>query len=170
MSHPRRLVTVALCGVAAVAVAWPIGAWSASASDSADAREAARLVRRTRDAASRYDFSGTAVVSWITTAGTRRSEVEVHDVKGALEIVAPDGGAVIDEGRRTYLRDQLGWTGALVEPTPGALPPPTHRWDLATRAPRTVAGRPTTVVVAARRNGTVAQRLFVQAQIKMRIK
>ena len=115
----------------------------------------------TRDAASTYDYSGTAVVSWTVGDATRRSQVEVHDVDGALEIVAADGGAVIDEGRRTYLRDRLGWTGAVVEPAAGDLPSPSHHWELSLGTPRTVAGRPTTVVVATRGDGTPAQRLFV---------
>ena len=157
----RRPATVALCALAALTVAWPISAWSASGSDSADAREAARLVQRTRNAASRYDFSGTAVVTWTTGTGTRETQVEVHGDDGTLEIVAADGGTVVDEGRRTYLRNKLGWTGALVEPAPGQLPSPTHRWNLTTAAGRTVAGRPTTVVVASRPDGTPAQRLFV---------
>jgi len=162
MIATRRRPTLVLCALAAFAVAWPISAWGASGGDTADAREAARLVRRTRDAASHYDFSGSARITWIASnGGTRTAQVEVHDVAGALEIVAADGGTVIDEGRRTYLRDTLGWTGALVEPVAGDLPGPSHHWGLSTAAPRTVAGRPTTVVVAARSDGTPVQRLFV---------
>jgi sigma-E factor negative regulatory protein RseB len=161
MSPTRKPATLAWCALAIVAVAWPIGAWAASAPDSPDAREAARLVTRTRDAASRYDYSGTAVITWTVGDATRQAEVEVHDVDGVLEIVAADGGAVIDEGRRTYLRDRLGWTGALVEPAAANLPDPSHEWALSLGPPRTVAGRPTTAVVAARADGTPAQRLFV---------
>src|SRR4029077_5598017 len=79
----------------------------------------------------------------------------------AVEIVAADGAAVVDDGRRTYLHERLGWTGALIEPAPGALPDPTRHWDLAIVAPATVAGRPATVVVASRADGTPAQRLYV---------
>ncbi len=161
MSPTRRPATLAWYALAAVAVAWPIGAWGAAANDAPDAREAARLVSLTRDAASRYDYSGTAEVVWTVGDATRSAQVEVHDVGGALEIVAADGGAVIDEGRRTYLRDRLGWTGALVEPAAGNLPGPSHQWALSLGAARTVAGRPTTVVVATRHDGTPAQRMFV---------
>ena len=161
MSRTRRPSTLAWCTLVVVAVAWPMGAWGAAATEPPEAREAARLVSLARDAASQYDFSGTAVVTWTVGDDTRRSQVEVHDVDGALEIVAADGGAVIDDGRRTYLRDRLGWTGALVEPAAGDLPGPAHRWELSLGTPGIVAGRPTTVVVAARENGTPVQRLFV---------
>ena len=127
-----------------------------------EAREAARLVSRTRDAASRYDFSGTAVVTWTVGDETRRSQVEVHDVDGALEIVAADGGAVIDEGRRTYLRDRLGWTGALVEPAAGDLPESRRTAGSCPsgRPAPSPAGRPPW---SSRRgdDGTPAQRLYV---------
>jgi len=156
----RRSAVVALC-VALVAVAWPLAAGSASGGDTADAREAARLVRHARHAADRYDFSGTALISWTTASGRRHELVQVRDADGAVEIVAADGAAVVDDGRRTYLHERLGWTGALMEPAPGALPDPTRHWDLATGAPTTVAGRPATVVVASRADGTPAQRLYV---------
>ena len=47
MSLTRRPAFLAVCALAAVAMAWPIGAWGASSNDSADAREAAWLVART---------------------------------------------------------------------------------------------------------------------------
>ena len=46
----------------------------------------------------------------------------VTDTDGTIEIVATDGNTVVDEGRRTYLRDRLGWTGVVVEPS-AARPP-----------------------------------------------
>jgi hypothetical protein len=156
----RWSVAVALCA-ALVGVAWPIAAWSASTGDTADARDAARLVQRARDAADHYDFSGTALVSWASASGPRRERVQVRDADGAVEIVAADGAAVVDDGRRTYLRERLGWTGALIEPAAGPLPDPNRHWDLATASPATVAGRPATVVVASRAGGTPAQRLYV---------
>jgi hypothetical protein len=159
----RRPAGVALVALASLALAWPIGAWSAAASDRDDTREAARLVARTRDAASHYDFSGTATVRWNTGEGTRRAQVEVHDADGSIEIVSADG-TIIDEGRHTYLSDPRrapGWTSVLVEPTARDLPAPGSHWDLTAEAGRSVAGRTTTAVVAKRPNGTPAQRLFV---------
>jgi negative regulator of sigma E activity len=161
VSAIRRPATVAACAVAVFALAWPLSARDASSAPSADAQEAARLTRRSRDATAHHDFSGTATVTWTGNHGRQQAQVQVHDVDGAVEIVAADGGKVIDEGRRTYLRDQLGWTVVLVEPVAGDLPAPTAHWDLSVGAPRTVAGRPTTTVVASRRDGTPAQRLFV---------
>jgi sigma-E factor negative regulatory protein RseB len=142
-------------------VAWPLSARGAPTAASADAQAAAQLTQRSRGATDHYDFSGTATVTWTGTRGKQHAQVQVHDVDGAVEIVAADGGKVIDEGRRTYLRDELGWTGVLVEPVAGHLPAPTQYWDLSIGTPRTVAGRPTTTVVAARNDGTPAQRLFV---------
>jgi hypothetical protein len=163
MIGTRRPGTVALFALATLALAWPISAWGAASSESDDAREAARLVTRTRDAASQYDFSGAATVRWNTGDGTRRAPVEVHDAAGSIKIVSA-AGIVIDEGRHTYLRDPRtapGWTSVLVEPTARNLPGPGSHWELTTEPGRTVAGRATTVVVATRPDGTPAQRLFV---------
>jgi hypothetical protein len=162
MTGTRRPAGVALVALATLALAWPVGAVAGSG-ESNDAREAARLVTRTRDASSRYDFSGTATVSWNTGGGTRRAPVEVHDASGSIEIISVSG-IVVDEGRHTYLRDPRTaprWSSVLVEPSARNLPAPGSHWDLSTAAGRTVAGRPTTVVVATRSDGTPAQRLFV---------
>jgi hypothetical protein len=155
----RRPATVALCALATVALAWPI-ATSAVAGDSADAREAAGLVRGTRDAAADHDFAGTATVRWSTAKGSQTEQVRVTAVGGAVAIDSADG-MVVDEGRRTYLHDRLGWTGLVVEPTARHLPEPDRRWRLSTGGTRTVAGRPATVVLAARSDGKPAQRLVV---------
>jgi hypothetical protein len=155
----RRRTTVALCALATFALAWPIAA-SAGSDDSPDAQEAARLVRGTRTAAADHDFAGTATVTWTTPGGTQRSQVRVTDIGGAVAIDGADG-MVVDEGRRTYLRDRLGWTGLVIEPTAGELPSPSRRWRLSTAGSRTVAQRPATVVLAARADGEPAQRLVV---------
>jgi hypothetical protein len=156
----RRPATIGLCAVAAFALAWPIAA-TAGARDDADAQEASRLVRGTHDAAADHDFTGTAVVTWTTPKGTQQARVSVTDADGAVAISAADGRSVVDEGKRTYLRDRLGWTGLVVEPTVRDLPDPDHRWGLSTAGTRTVAGRPATVVEASREDGTPAQRLVV---------
>jgi hypothetical protein len=160
MTVARRPVTVALCALVALGVTWPIAA-SAGARDDADARAAAELVRGTRRAADRYDFEGEATVTWSTARGVQRAHVHVTDADGAVEIVAADGNTVVDDGRRTYLHDELGWTGVVVEPTAHELPEPGRRWDLSTDGTTEVAGRPATVVLAARSDGTPAQRLAV---------
>jgi hypothetical protein len=156
----RRPTTVALCTLAAFALAWPIAASSGSAT-STDAREAARLVRGTRDAATDLDFTGVATITWTTPKGKQSARVHVSDVGGAVSVSAADGNTVVDEGRRTYLRDRLGWTGLVVEPTARNVPEPDQRWALATGGTRTVAGRPATVVLARRPGGEPAQRLAV---------
>jgi hypothetical protein len=85
----------------------------------------------------------------------------MSDTGGAISVRAADGNTVVDEGRRTYLRDHLGWTGLVVEPTAHDLPAPDRRWVLSTGATRTVAGRPATVVLARRPGGEPVQRLAV---------
>ncbi len=131
--------------------------------ESADAQRAARLVTRTQHAASNYDFTGTATVTWQTGDGTRHDRVQVHDTSGSVEIRSRDG-VVIDDGRHTYVRDRRGtpaWTGMFVEPIANDPPPPGSHWALSTKAGPTVAGRPTTAVLATRPDGTPALRLSV---------
>jgi hypothetical protein len=156
----RRPATVALCTLAVVALALPIAA-SVVAGRDADAREAARLVRGTRDAAAALAFTGVATVTWTTTKGEQQAEVEVTDTGDAVAISTRGGRSVVDEGKRTYLRDRLGWTGLVVEPTARDLPEPDRRWALSTDGTRAVAGRPATVVLASRSDGRPAQRLAV---------
>jgi hypothetical protein len=157
----RRPATVALCTLAAIAVAWPIAA-AAGARNDPDAQEAARLVRGTRDSAADHDFTGFATITWTTPEKKQSAQVHVTDVGGAVAIAATEGGgAVVDEGRRTYLKDRLGWTGLVVEPTAHDLPAPDGRWKLTTDGARTVAGRPATVVLATRPDGTPAQRMVI---------
>lgn len=160
MTGLRRPSTIALCALATFALAWPIAA-SAGAGDSADAQEAARLVRGTHDAAADHDFTGDATVTWTTLKQTETAQVRVTNVGGAVTITTTGGTTVVDEGRRTYLRDRLGWTGLVVEPTAHDLPSPDRRWGLSTAGSRTVAGRPATVVLATRADGKPAQRLVV---------
>ncbi|MDQ1430565.1 MAG: hypothetical protein QOF40_1167 [Actinomycetota bacterium] len=163
MTATRRPAGVALLALTTLALAWPVGAWATGSGESDDSRQAASLVTRTRDASSRYDFSATATVAWNTGSGTRRAPVRVHDAAGSIEIVSANG-VVVDEGRHTYLRDPRSaprWTSVLVEPSARGIPAPDSGWELSTDGGRTVAGRPATVVVAARADGTPAQRLFV---------
>ena len=161
MTLLRRPARVALCTLATFAVAWPIAVSSAGSAESSDGQEAARLVRGTRDAAAAVDFTGVATVTWTSPTGKQSARVQVSDVGGAISASAVDGNTVVDEGRRTYLRDHLGWTGLVVEPMARNLPEPDHRWVLSTGATRTVAGRPAAVVLARRPGGDPAQRLAV---------
>jgi hypothetical protein len=155
----RRPLIVAISTLAAFAAAWPVAVSAAGAPS--DAQHAAALVRGTRTAALDHDFTGVATVMWTASAGPKDAEVHVTDTDGNVAVDASGGRAVIDEGTRTYLRDHLGWTGLAVEPTARNLPAPDGRWALATAGTRTVAGRPATVVVATRPDGTPAQRLAI---------
>jgi sigma-E factor negative regulatory protein RseB len=143
-----------------LAIVVPIRAWGSPSGDDADARNAARLVERMRDAPTHYDFQGRAVVGWQGSGHARSADVQIREVNGALEI-ASAGNIVFDDGNRTYLRDPIGWTSMLVEPPSETLPAPGKSWSLSTRPGRTIAGRPTTEIVVSRRDGSTAQRLFV---------
>ena len=157
-----RLRPLTLATSASIALALVVAvATSAGAGTDSDAKHAARLVRDARHAAADHDFTGEATVTWTTANGMHRASVRVMNGDGATAITASDGGEVIDEGRRTYLHDQLGWTGLVIEPSARKIPPPDHRWKLATAGAATVAERRGTVVLATRSNGEPAQRLVV---------
>jgi hypothetical protein len=156
----RRRLGGALLALAAAALVWPLGAWAAASGESENTRQAAALIQRMREAPSNYQFVGTALVGWRAGGELRHASVDVHDDAGALEVEA-GGSAVFDDGTRAYFHDGSGWTSVLIEPTAKGMPAPDESWDLATRPGRTVAGRHTTLVVAKRADGSVAQRLFV---------
>jgi hypothetical protein len=157
-----RLRPLALATSASIALALVVAvATSAGAGTDSDAKHAANLVRNARDAAAAHPFTGAATVRWTNANGAHQANVQVVNADGTTAITAADGGEVIDEGRRTYLHDHLGWTGLLVEPAAHEVPSPDHRWKLATGGTATVAGRPATVVVANRANGKPAQRLAI---------
>jgi sigma-E factor negative regulatory protein RseB len=151
-----RPALATLVALSALAVAWPSGAFGSSSSS----EQAQQLVERTHQAAASHDFSGVATVTWTDNGRTRRVQVDVTDSSGTVEARA-GGSVVYDSGARTYLKDGNRWTSVVVDPTGGDLPDPASHWRLSARAGAEVAGRPTTEVVASRRDGTVAQRIFV---------
>jgi hypothetical protein len=151
--------SAAITVLTGLAIVVPIRAWGTPSGDDADARNAARLVERMRDAPTHYDFQGGATVGWQDGGHARQAQVQIRDANGALEI-ASAGNIVFDDGNHAYLRDPIGWTSMLVQPTE-SLPAPGKSWSLSTRPGRTIAGRPTTEVVVSRRDGSTAQRLFV---------
>jgi hypothetical protein len=156
----RRPVGVVVGVLIVLTTMWSV-ATTADAGSDRDARRAADLVRETRRAPDDHDFAGDAVVTWRTSNGVERARVRVTATVGTIEVTAADGDTVVDEGRRTYLRDHLGWTGVVVEPSAEDLPDPGREWKLTTAGVRTVAGRPATIVVASRRDGRPAQRIAV---------
>jgi sigma-E factor negative regulatory protein RseB len=155
----RRPFAMGLVAATALAVVGPLRAWGAASGD-ADAREAAQLVTRARDAASTQEFAGRAVIRWAVGNSTRMATVDVRDENGSLAVVSGTH-AVFDLGQRAYFRDPSGWTSVLIETNAQNLPNPGRHWDLSTGAGKTIAGRPTTLVIAARGDGSPAQRMFV---------
>ena len=162
MKRRLPLVLLALIAVSPSAV----GAWATTSGDrTADptAGQAARAIEEMRGASARYDFSGVAEVIWRDGNVQRRAVVEVHDTHGSLSIESGDY-AVYDQGGHTYIHDKSGWASVLAEPEVDALPAPGRAWQLSVRRGRSIAGRSTTVVIASRAGGTIAQRLFVDNQ------
>jgi hypothetical protein len=154
----RACAAIVLSLSVALVVAGSVHAWATSSRD-ANAEAAAQLVQRMRDAPTRQDFAGTATIVWRAGSSLRRAEVQVHDSGGSLEVSSGDEAA-FDDGRHTYLRDELGWTSVLI-PNAETLPAPGHHWALSTETGPLVAGRPTAQVVVTRQNGSVAQRLLI---------
>jgi sigma-E factor negative regulatory protein RseB len=144
--------------LAALAVAWPGGAFGTSSPSEA----AAQLVERTRQAAQDHDFTGSATVAWRDGGTLRRTEVAVTDASGAIE-ARVGGNVVYDSGARTYVKDGRHWTGIAVGAGAPA-PSPAAHWRLAVRNGGEVAGRTTDEVVATRADGTVAERLAVDVE------
>jgi hypothetical protein len=136
-----------------------VGVWAeVGAHASNDA--AARLVVQMRTATETTDFTGEVEVRWRNAAGrVERSTVEVTSTSGVLEI-ASGGPLVLDEAGHTFLKDRVGWSSPVGEPTPGHAPSPDARWALTVR-PGTSHDRAVTTVVATRANGTVAQRMVI---------
>ena len=93
----------------------------------------ARLVAAMRTATAQTDFSGEVTVAWRNVDGhLEHSTVDVRAADGVVEVTA-DGQVVLDEGGHTFLKDDLGWTSPVSEPTPGRRPSPDTRWTLAVR-------------------------------------
>ena len=125
MTALRRPATSRLCALAVLALAWPIAA-SAGAGD--------RPTRRRRPAScAAHATPRPSTTSPVTppSPGPRDGQ---RDDAGARDRRRRCGrhhdrrrNTVIDEGRRTYLRDRLGWTGLVVEPTARDLPEPDRR-------------------------------------------
>lgn len=152
----RRRALVAALALAALAVAWPVGAFGTSS----PSEQAQQLVTRMRQAAANQDFSGVATVTWRDGREVRTARVEVTDASGTVE-ARVDGNVVYDSGDHTYVKDDGRWTGIAVDPGGRDVPRAGSRWTLTTRNGPEIAGRSTTEIVATRRDGTVAQRIAV---------
>jgi len=151
----RRVVTGA-CLLAVVALAGIGSEADAGSPPSA----AARLVASMRTATAQTDFSGEVTVAWRNVDGhLKHSTVDVHAANGVLEVTA-DGQVVLDEGGHTFLKDDLGWTSPVSEPTAQHRPSPDMRWRLALHH-GTSHDRDVSTVVATRRDGSVAARLVI---------
>ena len=152
----RRRVLVGAIALGALALAWPVGAFGTSS----PSEQAQQLLVRMRQAAGSHDFSGVATVTWRAGGDARTAQVEVTDASGTVE-ARVDGNVVYDSGSRTYVKTDGRWTSIAVDPGGRDIPAAGAQWKLSTHTGPTLAGRSTTEVVAARRDGTVAQKLAV---------
>jgi MucB/RseB N-terminal domain len=129
----------------------------ADAAPSSD--EGAQLVEQMHAAPAALRFTGVLQLTWIDRGERKDLTVDIADDRGVIEITSGDT-RVFDRGTHTYFENGIGWSSAVIEDR-AATPPADHRWPLAVGAGPTVAGRPTQVVEATRRDGTPAQRLFL---------
>jgi sigma-E factor negative regulatory protein RseB len=127
--------------------------------DAASSEEGVQLVDQMRSAPDALSFTGVLKLTWFDRGERKDLTVDITDDRGAIEITSDDA-RVFDRGTHTYFEHGIGWSSAIVEDR-AATPPADHRWPLAVDAGPTVAGRPTQVVEATRRDGTPAQRLFL---------
>jgi hypothetical protein len=125
-------------------------------------REAVKVVEAMRAAPLALQFSGVVRVGWLAGGKWNHVTVGITDDRGAI-VVRTGGTEVFDRGPRTYFKNRLGWSSALVETDLAKAPAPDHRWTLSVRRGPTIVGRPTQLVEATRGDGTPAQRLFVDA-------
>jgi sigma-E factor negative regulatory protein RseB len=160
MTRRRRVVLTGLVVAAGVSVA-AAGAFGSPTRD-ATADQAQRLVEQTRTAASAHDFSGSVAVSWVDARGSRQQAVvDVVATAGDIEIVA-GGRSVYEQNGDTYVTGDGGWRSVLTTPdASGSQPAPGQSWALRASTGPLVAGRPTTLVEAVRRSGSVAARLYL---------
>jgi sigma-E factor negative regulatory protein RseB len=150
-----------------VACVTAVGTLLAAADASVDAGTsrsgADRVVERMRSAARELQFSGDVRMTWRDRGAEKALTVTVTGNRGAIEVTTPSDQAIVfDRDGLTYYKGKLGgWQSALIGPDPRDVPSPDHAWRVTLRAGPQVAGRPSQMVVAKRRNGTPALRLFV---------
>ena len=124
-----------------------------------------RVVERMRSAARDLQFTGDVRMTWRDHGAVKELTVSVTGDNGSIEVnTDSDQARVFDRDGLTYYRGKLGWQSALIGPDPRNVPPADHAWTLTLKVGPTVAGRPTQVVVAKRRTGTPALRLFVDTE------
>jgi sigma-E factor negative regulatory protein RseB len=152
----RRLLPLA--SVVLVALVWGFVPFVSRAAGQGTTT-AAQLVERMRQASQGYDFTGVVDIMWRDGNKVRSTSVDVTAVDGTYEVEA-GSRRLVDEGGNTFVLGANGWTSVVMAPITASLPAPDHAWVLSTRAGPSIAGRPTTAVVASRRQAVV-QRLFV---------
>jgi sigma-E factor negative regulatory protein RseB len=156
----RRVATIAAACAAVSAVSLVALAGALHRADAASSsEEGVQLVDEMRSAPAALSFTGVLKLTWLDRGERKDVTVDITDDRGTIEVTSGDT-RVFDRGTHTYFEHGIGWSSAIVEDR-AATPPADHRWPLAVDAGPEVAGRPTHVVEATRRDGTPAQRLFL---------
>lgn len=153
----RRLIPAAVAS--ALVLAATVGVFDRAGAETSSA-SAARLVARMREAPSSLVFSGMVRVTWVDHGAMQHATVRVSDDLGTIAVES-DASEVFARGGRTYFKDDVGWSSALIETNFARTPSADHHWTLVAARGRTIAGRPTRLVEARRRNGTPVARLFL---------
>ncbi len=157
--------TLALALIACVATCATLAAAMASVDAGTSSSAADRVVERMRSAARDLQFTGDVRMIWRDHGTDKELTVSVTGDNGSIEVnTDSDQARVFDRDGLTYYRGKLGWQSALIGPDPRNVPPADHAWTLTLKVGPTVAGRPTQVVVAERRTGTPALRLFADTE------
>jgi negative regulator of sigma E activity len=141
----RRPVLASAALLAAVVV-WLALPRSAASDDAGTAA----MLDRARVATAQHEFTGTMVVRWRSDGDLREKHVTVKSVDGVLRV---GKDRVVGAGARRALKTDAGWSMLWSDPAPGEVPDPTAKYRFRLTGERTVAGRPTTTVVVARRDG-----------------
>lgn len=160
----RRLAVTAF--VVVIALPWALASFSSTDAVGQGSSAAAQLVEQMRAASSQWSFDGTVALTWRDGRHedtTRRATVDVTATYGSVEVAAGSHRVVDDVGTTYVLRDK-GWSTVLMAPISRTLPSADHAWRLTSRPGPTIAGRPTTVVVAARDGRSDAQRVFIDTE------
>jgi hypothetical protein len=163
----RRVALTALVAVAVLP--WMLASLTSADAAGQGSDAAARLVDRMRAASSDWSFGGTVALEWRDTDDASKTHTTTVDVKatyGAIEVVA-GSTKVEDQYGFTVVTGDRGVPNVLLSPITRTLPSADHAWTLSTRPATEIAGRPTTVVVATRRDRSAAQRLYIDTETNL---
>ncbi len=141
-----RGVGIGIAALAAVAVAG-VGVGVATSAPEQPSGDGERLLHATTTANAHQSYAGVLSVDWRDGATAHHTEAFTHVVDGQVEI---GGGTsrILSEGGQRWAGAPGTWALLARSDAAATAPSADASWDLQTRPGPTVAGRPTTLVVA----------------------